>query len=85
MPKTGKKELIIEDIVVREEAETQLEATLYNRIQEIQMLLVATEVEGKLQVDTGDLMEPMEEHHRDKDSQVGAKEGQINILTAKWH
>ena len=83
MQRIGKKELIIEDIVVREEAETQLEATLYNRIQEIQMLLVAIEVEGKLQVDTGDLMEPMEEHHRDKDSQEEAREDQTNTLTAK--
>ena len=63
----------------------QLEATLYNRIREIQMPLVATEEEGKLQVDTGDPMEPMEEHHRDKDSQEGAREDQINTLTAKWH
>ena len=69
--------------MVREEAETQLEATLYSRIQEIQMLLVATEVEGKLQVDTEDLMEPMEEHHRDKDSQEEAREDQTNTLTAK--
>ena len=85
MPKTGKKELIIEGIVVREEAEMQREATLYSRIREIPMLLVATEEEGKCKGDTGDPMEPMEEHHRDKDSQVGAREDQINTLTAKWH
>ena len=83
MQKTGKKELIIEDIVVREEAETQLEATLYNRIQEIQMPLVAIEVEGKLQVDTGDLMEPMEEHHRDRDSQEETTEDQTSTQTAQ--
>ena len=85
MPKTGKKELIVEGIAVREEVEIQLEATLYSRIQGIPTHLAATEEEGKHQGDTGDPMEPMEEHHRDKDSQVGAKEGQINILTAKWH
>ena len=85
MPKTGKKELIVEGIAVREEVEIQLEATLYSRIQEIPTHLVATEEEGKHQGDTGDPMEPMEEHHRDKDSQVGAREDQINTLTAKWH
>jgi len=85
MPKTGKKELIVEGIAVRGEVEIQLEATLYSRIQEIPTHLVATEEEGKHQGDTGDPMEQMEEHHRDKDSQVGAKEDQTNILTAKWH
>ena len=85
MPKTGKKELIVEGIAVRGEVEIQLEATLYSRIQEIPIHLVATEEEGKRQGDTGDPMEPMEEHHRDKDSQVGAREDQINTLTAKWH
>ena len=85
MPKTGKKELIVEGIAVRGEVEIQLEATLYSRIQEIPTHLAATEEEGKHQGDTGDPMEPMEEHHRDKDSQVGAREDQINTLTAKWH
>ena len=83
MPKTGKKELIIEGIAVREEVEIQLEATLYSRIQEIPMPLLGIEVEGKHQADTVDPMEPMEEHHRDKDSQEEAREDQTNTLTAK--
>ena len=83
MQRTGKKELIIEDIVVREEAETQLEATLYSRIQEIPMPSWGIEVEGKHQADTVDPMEPMEEHHRDKDSQEEAREDQTSTRTAK--
>ena len=83
MPKTGKKELIIEGIAVREEVEMQLEATLYSRIQEIPTHLEATEDEGKHQGDTGDPMEPMEEHHRDKDTQEEAREDQTNTLTVK--
>ena len=82
MPKTGKKELIVEGIV-REEVEIQLEATLYSRIQEIPMPSLGIEVEGKHQADTVDPMEPMEEHHRDKDSQEEAREDQTNTLTAK--
>ena len=85
MQRTGKKELIIEDIVVREEVEIQLEITLYSKIQEISIPSWGIEVEGKRQADTVDPMEPMEEHHRDKDSQEGAREDQINTLTAKWH
>ena len=85
MPKTGKKELIVEGIAVRGEVEIQLEATLYSRIQEIPTYLVATEEEGKHQGDTGNPMEQMEEHHKGKGSQAGAKGDQTNTLTAKWH
>ena len=106
MRRTGKKEPIIEDIVVREEVEIQLGITLYNKIQEISVVvreeveiqleitlhskiqeisipLWEIEVEGKRQADTVDPMEPMEEHHRDKDSQEEAREDQTSTRTAK--
>ena len=70
-------------VIIREEVETHLEVTLYNKIQEIPIPLWEIEVEGKRQADTVDPMEPMEEHHRDKDSQEEAREDQTNTLTAK--
>ena len=83
MQRTGKKEPIIEDIVVKEEVEIQLEITLYSKIQEIPIPLWEIEVEGKRQADTVDLMETMEEHHRGKDSQEGTMEDQTSTRTAK--
>ena len=83
MQKTGKKEPIIEDIVVREEVETLQEATLYSKTQGIPMLLWETEAEGKSQVDTVDPMEPTEEHHRGRDFQEEIREDQISTQTAQ--
>ena len=83
MQRTGKKELIIEDIVVREEVETQREVILYSKTQEIPMLLWETEAEGKSQVDTVDPMEPTEEHHGDRDFQEEVREDQISTQTAQ--
>ena len=83
MPKTGKKELIAEGIAVRGEVEIQLGATSYSRILEISTHLEVTAEEGKHQGDTGDPMEQMEEHHKDKGSQEQVKGGQTSTLIAK--
>ena len=83
MQRTGKKELIIEDIVVREEVEIQLEITLYSKTQEVPIPSWEIEVEGKHQADTVDPMEPMEEHHRDRDSQEETTEDQTSTQTAQ--
>ena len=83
MPKTGKKELATEGTITKKEVETQLGATSFNKPPEPTTNLVVTEEEGKHQEDTINPMEPMEEHHRDKDSQEEAREDQTNTLTAK--
>ena len=83
MPKTGKKELTTEGTAAREEVETQLGATSYNKTPEPAAHLEVTEEEGKHQEDTANHMERMEGHRKDKGSQEEVKEGQTSTPIAK--
>ena len=85
MPRTEKKGRVAGVIATTKEVVQQREATLCSKIREASADLEETEVATRTQEGTENPMEQMEEHHKDKDSQAGAKGDQTNILTAKWH
>ena len=67
MLKIGKKERMVERMVTTKQEEAQLGATSFNKTLRCRTGSMGTGEEGRRQEDTANLMEPMEECHRDKD------------------
>ena len=67
MLKTGKREQMGERTLTTKQEEAQQGATLFNKTLRSRIGSMGTGEEGRRQEDTANLMEPMEECHRDKD------------------
>ena len=63
-PKTEKKEQVAEDTTVKREEETQLEITLFNKVQEVIISLVETVEDTRVQEAIGDPMGQTGEPHK---------------------
>ena len=69
MLKIERREQAVEDIIVREEEETQLETTFFSKGLEIITSLVETVEDTRHQEAIGDPMEEMEEPHKAQEHQ----------------
>ena len=83
MLKIEKREQAVEDIVTREEEETQLETILFSKGVEIITSSVETVEDTRHQEVIGDPMEVMEEPHKAREHQEEDKYDQTSTQTVK--